>query len=81
MWYFTKFFLLHKKNGAYTAWKVSIYGPQKTPYLGTFHAVVVAGNKDNVHELFQELSDDLTLRKLGSKEIRKYQKNVENSWN
>ena len=48
------------------------YGPQKTPYLG---------NKDDVHELFQELPDDLTLRKLGSKEIRKYQKNVENSWN
>ena len=46
------------------------YGPQKTPYLG---------NKDDVHELFQELPDDLTLRKLGSKEIRKYQKNVENS--
>ena len=55
------------------------YGPQKTPYLGTFHAVVVVGNKDDVHELFQELPDDLTLRKLGSKEIRKYQKNVENS--
>ena len=46
------------------------YGPQKTPYLG---------NKDDVHEIFQELPDDLTLRKLGFKEIRKYQKNVENS--
>ena len=26
--------------GAFTAWKVSKYGPEKTPYLDTFHAVL-----------------------------------------
>ena len=30
--------------GAGTAWKVSKYGPEKTPYLDTFHVVQGSGH-------------------------------------
>ena len=32
--------IVAKRNSSInTAWKVSKYGPEKAPYLGTFHAV------------------------------------------
>ena len=31
--------ILRKENKSYTAWKVSKYGPEKIPYLDTFHTV------------------------------------------